>query len=146
MKSGLGARLVAYRKRSGLGSQRVAAKELGTTVNTIWSYENEKTLPSLDFLANFAAKTGSNLYELVALRLKAGGHEIEMELGRVMDDTQDGYQVRLADCAAHARRALLEAKEIDSAWSLAIMEMAVRGEISPQGIDRLIQFIMEKKI
>jgi hypothetical protein len=34
---------------------------------------------------------------------------------------------------------------LNPAWSLAIMELATRGDISPAGIDRLIEFIREKE-
>lgn len=58
-------------RKSAIGSLVSAAGALGFNKNTIDSYEREKSLPDIDFLVVFAAKTGADLNELIRLRLAA---------------------------------------------------------------------------
>jgi transcriptional regulator with XRE-family HTH domain len=58
-------------RKAVLGSLVTAAAALGFNKNTIDSYERDKTLPDIDFLVVFAAKTGVDLKELIRLRLAA---------------------------------------------------------------------------
>lgn len=54
-----------------------------------------------------------------------------------------GERSEVADPAAHARKALLAEKSLDPAWSLAIMELASRGQITAEGVDRLLDFVRQ---
>lgn len=67
----LGARIRDIREKTGFGRRTVAAEKLGFNHNTIASYETALSLPDIDFLVVFAAKTGADLNELVRLRLAA---------------------------------------------------------------------------
>lgn len=117
------------------------AKELGVAPKTLSNYELGKRLPDVDFLAEFSRITGADLHQLINLRLEAGGFS-PLQAG-VRDSLGDYVVCDSVDCAAHARRALLEANQVSQSWALAIMEMAARGEISPAGVDRLIGFISD---
>ncbi len=142
MPESLGKKLSEIRKKAGLGSQRAAKESLGIGLNTLWNYENENTLPDVDFLARFATITGADLQELINLRLEAGGFS---PLATGISDMQAAYLVgNQVDCAAHARQALLNSPDMPRPWCLAVMEMAARGEISPAGVDRLIGFVQDR--
>lgn len=143
----LAERLQQLRERAGIPSQQALAGVLEVAKNRVWSYEKGNTLPDIDFLARFARATGADLNELIRLRLQAAGFSDE---ATALEDARAEYMTmtgaggdQRVDVAAHARRALLAEKNLDPAWSLAIMELATRGEISPEGVDRLLDFVRE---
>ena len=139
----LAERLQQLRERAGIPSQQALATELEVAKNRVWSYEKGHTLPDIDFLARFAQTTGADLGELIRLRLEAAGFGDQAEM---LQEPHGEYMLgggQAVDSAAHARRALLSAKDLDPSWSLAIMEMATRGRITPEGVDQLIELLGE---
>jgi transcriptional regulator with XRE-family HTH domain len=138
-------RIRKLREKSELGSIDAAAEKLGVSRGSLGGYERGKRLPDIDFLARFAQATGADLWELIRLRLDAAGFG---DQAAMLQDTRGEYMLgggggQAVDSAAHARRALLSAKDLDPSWSLAIMEMATRGRITPEGVDQLIELLGE---
>lgn len=89
-------------RKAVLGSLVSAAAALGFNKNTIDSYEREKTLPDIDFLVVFAAKTGADLNELVRLRLAASRYPEAralsgVALGGAKPGTEAAWQASTAD-------------------------------------------------
>lgn len=119
------------------------ARDLDVSPKSISNYELGHRSPDVDFLARLALLTGAQLPELIALRLKEAGFDDEATLIR---EPMERYGPGDPDeSASHARNALLASRDIGPNWALAIMELASRGDISPGGIDRLIEFIRERE-
>lgn len=119
------------------------ARDLDVSPKSISNYELGHRAPDIDFLANLALLTGAPLRELIAMRLKELGFESQASM---VKDQPGHYGFSDPNhCSSHARRAVLNAGDLDPAWSLAIMELATRGDISPSGVDRLIEFIKERE-
>ena len=134
MSNELGLKLLEIRKRSGLGSQRAAAAVLETTANTVWNYEKGKTLPDIDYLANFARHTGADLDELLALRLVAGGHERPTLTVR---ESPLEYQVPPNLAALRSR---LMISVMPQEWALYLTELVLRGKISEAAAGEIADF------
>lgn len=82
----------------------MAAEKLGFNHNTIASYETALSLPDIDFLVVFAAKTGADLNDLVRLRLAASRYPEAralsgVALGAAKPGTEAAWQVSTADDA-----------------------------------------------
>lgn len=71
----LGVRLKELRKHNQLGSLPEACKLFSVSPNTLGSYERGLTLPDVEFLAEFAARTGGDFNELLRLRLASSPNE-----------------------------------------------------------------------
>lgn len=156
----IGDRIASLRKEKGLGSQREACKQLGVTVNTLWGYENEKTLPDVDFLARFARATGADLRELVALRLEAAGedpallklHESPADYGpsllhqQLMEDRAEAFagrragEPRPAEVAAAVRREV-ERAGVPIRWGLLLVQLAAVGDLTVNGARFIIDML-----
>lgn len=136
-------RLRALRQGGDLGTIDEAATKLRVSRSSLGAYERGERLPDIDFLARLAELTNESLWELIRLRLLAADNEAGASLLENEQMMTMTGQSRAIDSATYARRALLDTKDLDPAWSLAIMEMATRGEITADGVDRLLAFVRE---
>lgn len=134
--SDLAERLQYLRERAGIRSQQALGEQLGVAKNRIWSYEKGKTLPDIDYLANFARHTGASLDELIGLRLEAGGHGIEaMTVTR--DGDQAGYEVPPSLGPLRGRLAI---SVMPPEWAMFLTELAARGKISVSAAEEIADF------
>ena len=141
MTTPLGQKLRSERRATGDMPMGEFADRLGVSERALSNYELGKRPPDIDFLARFAQTTGADLGELIRLRLEAAGFG---DQAAMLQEPHGEYMLgggQAVDSAAHARRALLSAKDLDPSWSLAIMEMATRGQITPEGVDRLVELL-----
>ena len=76
----LGRELRKWRESGKFGPLKVACELFGVSHATLGAYEQGKGLPDVDFLANFADKTGADFNELLRLRLASGKTEAAREL------------------------------------------------------------------
>ena len=102
--------------------------------NRVWSYEKGKTLPDIDYLANFARHTGADLDELLALRLVAGGHKRPAMSVR---DRPLEYHVP-PNLAALRSRLMVSVMPME--WALYLTELVLRGKISEEAAGEIADF------
>lgn len=119
------------------------ARDLDVSPKSISNYELGHRSPDVDFLARLALLTGAGLTELIALRLEESGFPDQATM--IRDQPGQYSSAGPDESATRARQALLASRDIGPDWSLAIMELATRGDISPAGVDRLIEFIRERE-
>lgn len=156
----LGERIAEIRKAKGLGSQRKACAALGIGLNTLWGYENDKNLPEIEFLARFARLTGTDLRELLSLRLEAGGedssllelHEPSAQYSpsllhqQLTEDRADAFAGRRAgeprpgEIAAAVRREV-ERAGVPIRWGLLLVQLAAVGDLTVNGARFIIDML-----
>lgn len=132
-------KLRRIRHQADLGNLIEAAGKLGVSRGSLGGYERGERLPDIDFLARLAALTGADLHELVRLRLAAAGHEVADGLPAA----EQSGQYRPAGRNAGAVRDLLTAAgdRVPMRWSLLIMELAARGDLTADGAQAVIEFL-----
>ncbi len=114
--------------------------EIGISVRALGSYERCEALPDIDFLARLADLADANINELIALRLQASGHDAAAsQVGEI----GARYVIDQSSVASHARQSIMQSDQLPQYWQLGIMELAAAGEITADGVERLITLITQ---
>lgn len=139
---GIGSKIRDIRSRSGLGSLIDSAHKLGFNKNTIASYENGLSLPDIDFLVVFAAKTGADLNELVRLRLAASRYATVRALVETSIDVKPAPVAEEPPTRSPGEVEFQRGKD----WSmlealLRICEDRLGREVSPETLDKIADIV-----
>ncbi len=134
----LGPRLAELRKAAKIGNQEALGRELGVTKNTIWHYESGRTLPDLDFLANFSKLTGADLNELIQLRLAASGHDDAARMMKSLQSQESRFEAERDQL--QGLRIRLTVSTIPTEWALLITELVAGGKMRVEAGEAIADF------